>query len=306
MRIRILGSAAGGGFPQWNCGCGNCAGVREKKIAAEPRTQDSVAVSADGERWLLLNASPDIRTQLAAFPALFPRRPRDTPIAAIALSNDDLDHCLGLFSLREAQPLVLYATRVVRQGLFEKNAIARTLERFDSQLRFVELEPRRPITLCDPRGAPLGLSLEAIALPGKPPLHLCGTVEDSELQNVGLMLRELGSDRTFVYATSVGKSDDNVLELMRRADCLLFDGTFWSSTELVDLGLSERRAEDMAHWPLAGEGGSFAPLWLETRGRVLLSHINNTNPILRADSNERRAIEASGIEVARDQMEIEL
>ncbi len=133
MRIRVLGSAAGGGFPQWNCGCRNCRGVRDGTIRATPRTQESIAVSA-GDGRVLLNASPDIRQQLAAYPELHPRAARDTPIVAVVLTNGDLDHCLGLLSLREWQPLVVYATAHVQRGLAEENAFFRTLERFPGQL----------------------------------------------------------------------------------------------------------------------------------------------------------------------------
>src|SRR5438876_12057653 len=165
MLIRVLGSAAGGGFPQWNCGCPNCRGVRESTVRARPRSQECVAVSADGAAWLLLNCSPEIRAQIESYPPLHPRAARHCPIAAILLTNGDLDHCLGLLSLRESHPLVLYATEPVRRGFVEGNVLYRTLERFPGQTTWRTLKVGGEEEIA-------GLVVEPLAVPGKPPVHL--------------------------------------------------------------------------------------------------------------------------------------
>ena len=164
MQLRVLGSAAGGGFPQWNCGCANCSGVRAGTLRARPRTQECVAVSADGRRWVLLNASPEIRAQLESFPALWPRAPRHSPVAAVALTNGDLDHTLGLLSLRESYPISVYATAAVRDGFREGNALYRTLERFPDQVSWSALELGREAALAD-----TGLFATAFPISGQAP-----------------------------------------------------------------------------------------------------------------------------------------
>src|ERR671923_1768138 len=165
MLIRVLGSAAGGGFPQWNCGCPNCRGLREGRVRASARTQECVAVSADGRQWLLLNCSPEIRAQIESFPALHPRGPRDSPIAGILLTNGDLDHCLGLLSLRESHPLVVYATESVQRGFTNDNVLYRTLERFPGQVTWRVLKPGREDDIVGVDGKPTGLTAEAVIVP---------------------------------------------------------------------------------------------------------------------------------------------
>src|ERR1041385_4622220 len=172
MIIRVLGAAAGGGFPQWNCGCPNCRGVRDGAVHARARSQECVAVSADGDAWLLLNCSPEIRAQIESFPGLHPRGPRHSPIAAIVLTNGDLDHCLGLLSLRESHPLVVYATESVRRGFVEDNVLYRTLERFPGQVTWRPLKLGDETDVVGPGGHPIGLRMGAIAAPGKAPIHL--------------------------------------------------------------------------------------------------------------------------------------
>jgi pyrroloquinoline quinone biosynthesis protein B len=303
MRVRVLGSAAGGGFPQWNCGCPNCRGVREGSVRATPRTQDSLAVSADGTRWFLLNASPDVRAQIEATPELQPRAPRHSPICGVVLGNGDLDHCLGLFALREAQPLRIYATAAVQCGVREHNAFCRTLERFDGHTRWSTLEPGARVPLLDEHGQPSGLSVAAIPAPGKLPIHLEGLLPAGDEDNVAVAIHDERSRRTLVYAPAVAERSPRLEAALREADCVLFDGTFWSSDELVQLGLGERRAEDMAHWPVGGTSGSLQFL-AGLPGRKLLTHVNNTNPLLIDDSPERRAATRLGVEVAADGMEL--
>ena len=183
MHLRVLGSAAGGGSPQWNCGCANCADLRAGHAALDARTQASAAVSGDGQQWFLLNVSPDVRAQIESFPALHPRRLRDTPIGGIVLSNGDIDACLGLFILREDQPLVLYASEAVERGLREHNALTRTLERRPGQLVWNRLRAGEVVPLIGAAG-PSGLTIEAIAVPGTVPLHLKGLAAPSPDDNL--------------------------------------------------------------------------------------------------------------------------
>ncbi|MBI4608189.1 MAG: pyrroloquinoline quinone biosynthesis protein PqqB [Candidatus Rokubacteria bacterium] len=306
MRIRVLGSAAGGGVPQWNCGCPNCREARQRTGGILPRTQDSMAVSANGEEWFLLNASPEIRTQIESFPALHPRGSRHSPVGAILLTNGDLDHCLGLFSLRESYPLVVYATERVRQGLVESNVIVRTLQRFPEQLTWRPLKLGREEELSGAGGSPTGLSVTPLPLPGKLPIHLEGLLPPDPEDNVGLWIRERKGGRLLVYLPAVGAVDGSLLQALEGVNALFFDGTFWSSDELVRLGLSTKRAEDMAHLPIGGPTGSLARLTGVTAPRRIYTHINNTNPILLAGSPERRAVEEAGCEVAEDGLEIRL
>lgn len=296
MKITVLGSAAGGGFPQWNCGCENCRLARANDPRVQPRTQDSLAVRGLGG-CLLVNASPDILRQLERTPALHPRAPRDTPIRAIALTNGDLDHTLGLFSLRESQPLVIYATERVWAGLSEKNAIFRTLRRFENQVTFRPLAQGRKTEIPE-----LGISLTAIAAPGKQPVHLTSE-DDHPEDNVALRIERNG--KVAIYATAV-KNAAAIRDALAPCDVLFLDGTFWSSDELVSGGLGKARAEDMAHHPLSGPTGSLAVLAnLEGVKRRILTHVNNTNPILRSDSDARNAVKMAGWEIATDGMEID-
>src|SRR5579871_360520 len=217
MFVRVLGSAAGGGFPQWNCGCANCAGVRSGAVRALPRTQESIAVSADRERWVLLNASPEIRGQIEAFPKLHPRGPRDSPISAIVLTNGDLDHCLGLLSLRESHPLEVFATRAVEEGFREGNVLYRTMERFEGQVRWRRLTLEQPVEL------PGGLELTAWGAPGKLPLHLADRRSPSAEDNLGLLLRERGKPASLAYLPALGRVGDRERQAAAEARCVFLD-----------------------------------------------------------------------------------
>ena len=307
MIVRILGSAAGGGFPQWNCACSHCRGVREGLINASPRTQESVGLSADDGEWFLINASPDIRSQIESFGPLHPGKSRTTPIQAIFLTNGDLDHCLGLLSLRENHRLVIYATESVHRGFTEGNVLYRTLQRFAGQVTWRTLKLGVEETMLCADGRPSGLTVKALAVPGKPPIHLEGLVSPSDPElNVGLRFRQCTNGRVLAYLSAVGSITSSVFEGLADADCVMFDGTFWSSDELSASGFLEKSAEDLAHWPVGGMRGSLAILSKLTAPRRVFIHINNTNPILREDSTERKMIEAAGWSVARDGMEIRL
>jgi pyrroloquinoline quinone biosynthesis protein B len=306
MRIRVLGSAAGGGFPQWNCACPNCRSVREGSGDRRPRTQTSVAITTDGDTWFLLGASPEIRGQIESFPPLHPRAPRHTPIAGIVLTNGDLDQCLGLLSLREFQPLQIYATDQVCRGFTEGNVLYRTLDRFPGQVTWRALKLECECPLLTAEGKPSGLTITAIPVPGKVPFHLEGRIHPDPEDNVGLVIRKTASARMVAYVPGVAARTRELDRMLQQADCIFFDGTFWSSDELIALGFSRRRAEEMAHWPVGGQTGSLHVLAQMSASYRGLIHINNTNPILDEASPQRRQVDAAGIEVAYDGMEITL
>jgi pyrroloquinoline quinone biosynthesis protein B len=298
VRIHVLGAAAGGGLPQWNCGCSNCRKARAGDAHVAPRTQESVAVSADGKQWFLLNASPEIRSQIESFPPLHPAGLRHSPIAGIVLTNGDLDHCLGLLCLRESYPLVIYASESVRRGFSEGNVLYRTLERFEGQTTWRTLVPGEEREIAD------GLSITAILVPGKPPVHLEGAGPPAPDENIGVVLRANGA--RLAYFPSAAGITAAMRSALDAADCVFFDGTFWSADELVAGGFGTKNADDMAHLPVGGERGSLATLARGRARRRLYIHLNNTNPLVCDDSPEHRQVEAQGWEVARDGMEIVL
>lgn len=300
----MLGSAAGGGFPQWNCGCPNCAGVRAGTVVARARRQESVAVSHDGESWFLLNASPEIREQVESFPPLWPRRPRHSPIAGIVLTNGDLDHVLGLLSLRESHPLVVYATDAVAAGFRESNVLYRTLERFPEQVLWRRLALDQTARPLGADGS--GLTVQAFAVPGKRPIHLEGRGPASAEDNVGLLIRDVDAGKTLAYVPAVAAWTASLAENLVGVDAVFLDGTFWSSAELTTAGVGDKRAEDMAHLPVGGPGGGLSHLAAVRAPHRVFIHINNTNPLLREDSHERAEVTAAGLQIAYDGMELSL
>jgi len=265
-----------------------------------------VAISGDGEHWFLLNASPEIRAQLESFPALHPRAQRHSPLAGVILTNGDLDHCLGLLSLRESQPLCLLTTSSIERGIREQNIWFRTLQRFAGQLQFQALELAQPKPLTSSDGRSTGLTLEAVPAAGKLPIHLENHAKPSPEDNIGLLIREDATGRTLGYFPGVAAASDTLRAALERADVVFFDGTFWSDSELLDQGLSEKRAADMAHWPVGGERGSAQLLRGLRAERRILIHINNTNPLLREDSSAARQLAGLGIEIAYDGLELSL
>jgi pyrroloquinoline quinone biosynthesis protein B len=267
------------------------------------RRQESVAISADGDAWFLLNASPEIREQIESFPALWPRQARHSSIAGIVLTNGDLDHCLGLLSLRESQPIAIYATSAVRIGFTEGNVLYRTLERFDGQVtwRILSLGVSRVLGRDDS-----SLSITAFAVPGKRPIHLEGRGPPTDDDNVGLLIRDRTTNRTMAYVPAAATWTAALDRMLAEVDVVFFDGTFWSSAELLTAGVGAKRAEDMAHLPIGGPAGSLFQLRRLTAARRILIHINNTNPLLRDDSPERAEATGAGIEIAFDGMEVVL
>jgi pyrroloquinoline quinone biosynthesis protein B len=304
MKIRVLGSAAGGGFPQWNCNCPNCRGVRDGTVSATPRTQSSIAISSDGKGWVLFNASPDLPAQLRAFPALQPGRTlRDSAIVAVVLVDAQLDHTLGLLTLREGKPLPVWCTDRVQAELTEQHAIFPILNHYcgvDRQR--IPVEPNAGFTI---PGLP-HVQLAAVAVEGNAPPFSPRRDRPEPGDNIGLCLRDSRSDKTLFYAPGLGSIEPVVRPFLERADVLLVDGTFWHEDELIRLGVSKRSARQMGHLPQSGEGGMLEALEGLSAARKILIHINNTNPVLNDESPERERLRKSGIELAYDGMELEI
>jgi pyrroloquinoline quinone biosynthesis protein B len=301
MHIRVLGSAAGGGFPQWNCNCRNCDGVRKGTLRARPRTQSSIAVSADRRDWILFNASPDILTQLRAFPELQPGRAvRDTAVRAIVLIDAQIDHTTGLLMLREGGRLAVYCTSEVREDLTRGHPILNVLDHFCG----VDWHPVAPGSTFSIAGMER-LSFTAVALRSKPPPYSPHRNEPRPGDNIGVRIVDERTGRALFYAPGLGELEHHLRPFLAAADCLMLDGTFWTDDELVRLGVSGKRGRDMGHLPQSGPDGMLEAL-KPLAARKILIHINNTNPILDEDSPERAALEAAGVEVAYDGMELEL
>lgn len=297
MYVRVLGAAAGGGFPQWNCGCPVCRAARDGSRPCHPRTQSSVAVSADYRRWFILNASPDIRSQIEAFPPLHPHGVRESPIGAILLTDAELDHTLGLLLLRESDNLEIHATEAVHETLLEGTSLLRTLGAY-TNVEWRTVAPGKEVSLAD------GLSYRAFHAPTNKQARF-GTGEVGE-SVVGYRFTDERTGRTLVYLPGAQDLTESVLAECAGCECLLIDGTCWQDDEMIRLGIAGKTARDMGHMPISGEDGSLkklAPLSIE---RKIYIHINNTNPILIEDSPERRIVEESGFEVAADGMEMEI
>lgn len=307
MRIVVLGAAAGGGFPQWNC---NCAVCREAWAGRAPaQTQASLAVCADGEHWVLLNASPDLRAQILATPVLHPRRlGRDSPITAVVLTNGDVDAVAGLLTLRERWPLSLYGTRGVLDVL-AANSVFNVLHA-DSVVR-QPLILGQSIALTTRDGGQIGLSLEAFSVPGKVALYLeDGRIEERLAERsentIGLMLTAPATGKRFYYIPACAAVDGELAARVKSAPLLFFDGTLWGDDEMIEAGLGTKTGRRMGHLSVSGPQGSMAALADLGIARKFFIHINHTNPMLCAGSPECAAVEAAGWEVARDGLEITL
>lgn len=306
MKIRVLGSSAGGGFPQWNCNCRNCDGVRRGTLNAKPRTQSSIAVSSNGEDWLLVNASPDLLAQIAANPELQPaRRTRDTGIAAALVIDAQIDHVTGLLMLRErGTPLPLYTTDPVWEDLSTGFPITSILSHYcDVEHRRIALDGT-PLALAELPG----VQIDALPLSSKAPPYSPHRNAPARGDNIGLVITNPHTGRRAFYAPGLGAIEPHVLDAMREADLLLVDGTLWTDDEMIRLGLTQKTGADMGHLAQSGAGGMIEVL--DSLGprqvRKVLIHINNTNPILVEDGPERRLLAEHGIEVAMDGMTFEL
>jgi len=303
MLVQILGSAAGGGFPQWNCNCKNCYGLRNGDIAAHARTQSSIAVSVDGDNWVLLNASPDIRTQIENFPGVHPKSGlRGTGISAVMLCDSQLDHASGLLMLREGCPLPVYATEMVREDLTEGFPIFEILKSWNGGLDVHHLKTDET-----PFAIPEIESLEFTVVPieGKAPPYSPHRHDPHVGDNIALWIRDLKSGKSVFYSPGLARISPVVKAYMSKADCVLVDGTFWRDDEMVYAGVGTKLASEMGHLPQSGKGGMIEQLAeLPSDVRKVLIHINNTNPILIEDSAERKILEDADIEVAYDGMSL--
>lgn len=306
LRAIILGAAAGGGFPQWNSAGPGCRRARAGDPAAKPRTQASVAVSADGARWLVLNASPDIAAQIAATPALHPvpaaGRVRHSPIAGVAVTGAEVDTITGLLTLRERHPFGLYAGAAVLRVLAE-NPIFNVLDPALVPRRELPLE--RAVPVADGAGAPLGLTLEAFAVPGKVALYQEGGADPGRTddgETIGLGVSAGGE--ALVFIPGCADMTPALRARLSGAACVLFDGTLFRDDEMILAGAGTKTGARMGHMSIAGPRGTLAAFAdLPVRRRILI-HINNTNPVLLADSAERAIVREAGWEVAEDGMEI--
>lgn len=305
MRIRVLGSAAGGGFPQWNCNCPNCDGVRKGTINAKRRTQSSIAVTGDNTNWLLFNASPDILTQFQNFPELQPARSiRDTAVRSILLMDAQIDHTTGLFMLREGKtPLNIYCTDMVYEDLTQGNPIFKILEHFCG-VSWHQVSTANGNSF-EATGVP-NIKITAVSLSSKAPPYSPHRHDPHDGDNLGIQLEDTRTGKKLFYAPGLGAIEPHIIPLMEEADCLLVDGTCWTNNEMVSLGISEKTSLDMGHLPQSGPGGMIENLRPLQASRKILIHINNTNPILREDSDERKVLAEENIEVAYDGLDFEL
>ena len=303
MRIRVLGSSAGGGFPQWNCNCANCDGLRHGRIKARARTQSSIAVTANEQDWLLVNASPDILTQIRDTPDLQPGRAvRDSGIAAVLLMDAQIDHVTGLIMLRErGSKLPLLATPEVLSDISSGFPITGILSHYCGVATTELPSDGRSITV---DGLP-GIEVQTVAIASKPPPYSPFRGNPRAGDNLGLVIQNPVNGARVFYAPGLGAVTPELLTLMASCSVLLVDGTFWTEDEMITQGLSKKKAAEMGHLPQSGPGGMIEQLDKLPRSiRKILIHINNTNPMLVEDSAERAELTRHGIEVAHDGMDI--
>jgi pyrroloquinoline quinone biosynthesis protein B len=308
LRVVVLGSAAGGGFPQWNCNCANCHRARSGDQAALARTQSSLAASADGKRWFLLNASPDLRQQINQTPAMQPcEEGRHSPIIGAVLTNADVDHITGLLTLRESHPLNVYATARV-QDVLSRNVTFDVLNKDLVARKTLALDEE--VALMAPDGTESGLMVTAFSVPGKIALYLedpdapdFGSVAED---TIGLRVSAKGSDKYFFYLPGCSKMPADLAERIKGAPLVFFDGTTWTDDEMITTGVGHKTGKRMGHMCMSGDDGTieaFAQLSVE---RKIFIHINNTNPALLSDSAERMIAEKAGWSVGYDGMEVEV
>jgi pyrroloquinoline quinone biosynthesis protein B len=298
MRVRVLGSAAGGGFPQWNCRCETCQAARAG-VRAHPRTQSSLAIRGEDGPWFLVNASPDARQQLETLSSPSAEGVRAAPIAGVLLTDAEIDHTAGLLLLRESgTPVRVFGGAGVERALRHGYPVLEMLERYCGA-EWQTLEPGRAWPL---DGS--SLAVESFDVGGDAPRYLNGS--DIDLEASGFVFRDSAGGGVVTYAPGLARLDDDVLARFAASDLVLVDGTFWRDDELARLGISARSAREMGHVPLSGPGGTLEALAGLQRPRKTLVHINNTNPILLEDSAEREAVLRAGVEVAYDGLEVQL
>ncbi len=314
MHIHVLGSAAGGGFPQWNCHCHNCKGLRNGSINAKARTQSSICISPDGENWVLFNTSPDILTQLAAFEPLQPSRQlRDTGISAIVFMDSQIDHTAGLLMLREGCPHQVYCTDMVYEDLTTGFPVFTMLTHWNGGVQrhaipvVEELAPHKDSNGSFTIEQVPTLKFTAYPLLSKAPPYSPHRHNPHPGDNIGIQVEDTRTGKTLFYAPGLGQIEPHILEVMQKSDCLLVDGTFWREDEMAWSGVGAKTAAAMGHLPQSGPEGMLAVLAsLPKKQRQILIHINNTNPILDEDSDECTEVECAGVEIAFDGMDITL
>lgn len=297
MRAVVLGAAAGGGFPQWNCGCRNCVAVRDGRPGFLPRTQSSLAISATGGEWAILNASPDIRAQIDATPELHPTGPRISPIRSVLVTNGDLDHVAGLLTLREKQPFSLVLTEEIAR-LLDENPIFRVLNPAFVKRRIVRLEESFELVS--------GVSARLFAVPGKVPLYAEQGEVRTDLegeQTVGVALSQASSPAAF-YIPGCARMTPALAKRLAGAPLVFFDGTLWKDDEMIAAGVGEKTGARMGHMAIGGAEGTIAAFTPLGVGRRVFVHINNTNPVLDPRSPERTEAERAGWEIGYDGMEV--
>ncbi|WP_336029300.1 pyrroloquinoline quinone biosynthesis protein PqqB [Acinetobacter pittii] len=303
MYIHVLGSAAGGGFPQWNCNCPNCHGVRTGTIQAKARTQSSIAVSENGTDWVLLNASPDIRQQLFEFKAAQPaRKLRDTGITSVILMDSQLDHTTGLLTLREGCPMNVWCTAMVHQDLTSGFPVFNMLKHWNGGLQYHEINPKQAFKINGFENLEfLPLIIKSAAPPYSPHRH-----DPHDGDNIALIIKDHKTQKQLFYAPGLGKIDDQIMQIMQSSDCVMIDGTLWTDDEMQQTGVGTKTGREMGHLYISGEGGSLSYLNQLSTPKKVLIHINNTNPILNENSSQFAELKANGVEVAYDGMQIEL
>jgi len=304
MHIHLLGTGAGGGFPQWNCNCHNCSRLRKGEIKSSARTQSSITISGNGEDWVLFNASPDIRAQIESFPPLQPvRKVRDTGICSIVLCDAQIDHTTGLIIMREHdKPWDVYCTAAVHEDMTSGYPIFNMLSHFRG-VNWHEIKTDES-SFTIPKADNLiftAVPLKSEAPPFSPHRH--NTVPGD---NVGFKVEDTSTGKYLFYAPGLGEIEEHVLRYMDNADCILIDGTVWTNTEMANEGISDKLASEMGHLDQSSENGIMNTLKPLKKPRKILIHINNTNPILDEDSPERKELEQAGIEVSYDGMDIHL
>jgi pyrroloquinoline quinone biosynthesis protein B len=309
MRVKILGSSAGGGFPQWNCACPNCRAVRAGTFHGKARTQAQVAISTDGREWFLLGASPDLRAQIEMTPELHPREGvRQSPIAGAVLANADIDHVLGLLLLRELQPLRVYATDSIRQILCEDNSMFAMLQRVPGQVTWSTFDPGTTFPLLNAAGEFSGLRCRAIPLSTHFPAYV-SEIRQAEIKfgeaALGLIVQP-PSGKRLVYMPAVPQINMQVMTELDSADLVLFDGTFWSDDELIRVQGGGQTSHQMGHVPVSSDEGSLSDFAVFPRQRKIYMHINNTNPMLNEAGPEYRQVRESGWEIAEDGWQFDL
>jgi len=306
MKVRILGSAAGGAFPQWNCACANCHAVRAGTFHGKPRTQTQVAITEEGSSWFLLGASPDLRAQIEATPQLHPREGlRQSPIVGVVLANAELDHILGLLFLRELQPLRVNAAASVRRILREDNSMFGMLQRTPNQVEWTDFTPGTQFDLCHAKGEASGLRCRAWPLGKHYPAYVTPERKSQlvpEHASMGFIL-EGKSGRRLAYMPAVPALDDALIRELGSCDTLLFDGTFWSDDELIRVQDGGQTARQMGHIPVEDILTRLAGV---RRPRKIFLHINNTNPMLDEASPQYRQVRGAGWEVAEDGWQFDL